>query len=73
LIQAYNDGIKLLLQEQTLPFSEMMPPSKCITINDLQNSTQKTKDGATRTPLKTLDEHGRLRENKQFLIFMWQP
>jgi hypothetical protein len=48
----------------------MMPPSKCITINDLQNSTQKTKDGTTRTPLKTVDEHRRFRENKQFLIFM---
>jgi len=38
--------------------------------NDLQNTTHKTKDRATRTPLKTRDV---LWKGKQFLLHKWHP
>ena len=39
------------------------------TNNDLQNTTQKTKDRATRTPLKPKV----IQNGKQFLLHMWYP
>jgi len=42
--------------------------------NDLQNTTQKTKDRATRTPLKTVDELTQvIQKAKQFLFRIGQP
>ena len=40
------------------------------TNNDLQNTTQKTKDRVTTTPLKT---GGELRKCRQFPFFLWHP
>ena len=40
------------------------------TYNNLQNNTQKTKDGATRNPVKIGDE---FRKGKQILFHMWHP
>jgi hypothetical protein len=42
-----------------------------ITNNNLQNSTQKDKDQATRTPLKIGGLTKVLRKGKQFLFHMW--
>jgi len=41
--------------------------------DDLQNNAQETKDRATRTPLKSGDEHNVLQKDDQFLLHMWHP
>jgi hypothetical protein len=55
--EKFEDTKEVIRSHQSNKTDNTMAKRKRSKENDLQNTTQKTKDWATRTPLKTGDEH----------------